>query len=316
MDYKVSEDKVGKRLDAFLSELENLDISRSFAKNLIENEDATVNKQASKASYKLKFGDVVCLDLPEPEELNIPAEDIPLDIVFEDDDLMVINKPVNMITHPAPGVNTGTLVNAILYHIKKTGGKLSDINGVLRPGIVHRLDKDTSGLILVAKSNLAHKSLSDQIQDRTCKRTYWALVHENIKENSGTINKPIGRHPQQRNKMFAFSSLDESSNARHATTHYKVLDRYNHKDKNYCLVECSLDTGRTHQIRVHMSHIKRPIMGDYTYSAPDKHGFKIERPMLHSKKISFLHPISKKNIFFETDLPNDFNRIHSLLRAD
>lgn len=301
----INQEDTGKRIDQFLSEHKDLSLSRSYIKTLIANEQILVNTKASKASYKLRVGDELNVEIPEAEEINIEPEKLPLDIVFEDDELLVINKAAGMVVHPAPGLVSGTLVNAVLYHCKDS---LSDINGKLRPGIVHRLDKDTTGLILVAKSNRAHQSLSEQIQNRTCKRIYNAIVHENIKEDSGDIVRPIGRHPKEGHKMFCFADLNESPNARYAKTNYKVLDRFEFRAKKFSLVQCQLDTGRTHQIRVHMSFLKHPILGDSTYSAPET-ALKPKRPMLHAKKIAFKHPVTDEELSFETELPEDFARI-------
>jgi len=316
MKLVVDESNQGKRLDLFISEHEDLEISRSYVKNLVEDGQIKVNDKLSKASYKLRLADVVEVIVPEPQVIDIEAENIPLEVVFEDEHLMVINKPINMITHPSSGQYSGTLVNAVLYHVQKNKSGLSDINGVLRPGIVHRLDKDTSGLILVAKSNLAHKSLAQQIQDRSCKRVYHCLVHSNLKNDKGMVNRPIGRHPKERLRMHSFDSLDQSPNARLATTHYRVLERYNFHSKNFTLVECSLDTGRTHQIRVHMSWLRNPIVGDTTYGAPEKSPIASSRPLLLSKKLSFTHPISQESLYFELSYPDDFQRVLDFLKLN
>ncbi len=306
------EEHLDSRLDAYLSGLADLGLSRSYIKKLIDAEHVLVNGNPAKASYKLRSDDEIDIEVPESVPLNIVAENIPLDIVYEDDELMVINKPINMVTHPAPGAYSGTLVNAVMYHIQTQGSKLSDINGVLRPGIVHRLDKDTSGLIVVAKSNVAHQSLTEQIQNRTCKRFYKALVHENIKEDKGTIDKPIGRNPKERHKMAVLTN--GATSAREARTHFKVLERFKFTQKNFTFVECQLDTGRTHQIRVHMSWLKHPIIGDVTYSASKNSPFNVNRPMLHAYKLSFKHPTSAQELSFESALPEDMLRILEVLR--
>ncbi len=310
MKIKVTDENAGLRLDQFLAEHASLKLSRSYIKTLVSKEKILVNSKASKASYKLRLGDEIDLEIPEPEKLEIEAENIALDIVFEDEDLMVINKAAGMVVHPAPSLNSGTLVNAVMYHCKDS---LSDINGKLRPGIVHRLDKDTTGLILVAKSNQAHQSLSEQIQNRSCKRIYNAIVHENFKADQGEIIKPIGRHPKEGHKMFCFNDLNDSPNARYAKTNYRILKRFEFKSKKFTLLECQLDTGRTHQIRVHMSFLKHPILGDSSYSAPESSVIKANRPMLHAKKISFSHPVSSEELNFEIDLPDDFHRILKIL---
>lgn len=312
----ISEEQAGKRLDALLTELDlERDISRSYAKQLIEEDAVLVNSKKSKPSYKLKEGDELKFELPEIKELKLEAEDIFLDIIYEDDDLMLINKQAGLVTHPAPGVFSGTLVNAVLHHTKTTGAKLSDINGVLRPGIVHRLDKDTTGLILVAKSNLVHKSLAEQIKNRTCSRQYVCLVQAKFPESKFSISKAIGRHPKDRIKMHYFDSFENSSSARYACTHFSEIDNFYYKNKNYSLLEAKLDTGRTHQIRVHLASLKKPIMGDLLYGASDKLPFKLERPLLHSRKIKFTHPVLNKEMSFEVDLPEDMQRILWLLRA-
>lgn len=320
MKFTIDENHLDERLDFFITTLDGEKISRSYAKTLIENGNVKVNQKASKGSYKLKSNDEVEVDLPEPELVNVVAENIPLDIVYEDDHLIVVNKPIGMVTHPAPGTYTGTLVNAVLYHVQEQAkaGKssgLSDMNGVLRPGIVHRLDKDTSGLIVVAKSNEAHQSLSTQIQDRTCSRVYNCIVHDNIKEDQGVINKPIGRNPVERHKMTTFEHVNIKNNSRDARTRFKVLERFLHKGKTYTLVECKLDTVRTHQIRVHMSWMKRPIVGDFIYSAPEKIPFKVNRPMLHAVELSFNHPITGEELTFKSTPTEDFQRILTILRG-
>ena len=291
------------RLDLFLSKSEDLDISRQYAQDLLKAGNVLVNNKTAKASYKLKEGDLLQIEIPAPEKLDILAEDIPLEIVYEDEDLIVVNKPINMVTHPAAGVSSGTLVNALMHHC---GDSLSDINGVQRPGIVHRLDKDTSGLIIVAKNNKAHNSLAKQIQEKTLERRYQCIVQSNIKENSGFINRNIGRHPKHRHKMAV-----TDSSGRNALTKWWVKKRFDLGNNNlFCLVECKLETGRTHQIRVHMSWFRHPIVGDKTYGPEKvKYPFKVERPMLHSFKMSFVHPSSGETMSFEVPLPDDFQEL-------
>ncbi|MDD9898331.1 MAG: RluA family pseudouridine synthase [Candidatus Melainabacteria bacterium] len=306
---KVLVEESGLRLDAYLSQLSELGLSRSYLKKLIEAGNIQVNGKACKASYKLELDDEIELELPEAEELQIKAEKIPIDIVYEDEHLLVINKPIAMVVHPAPGLYSGTLVNAVLHHCKD---QLSDINGVLRPGIVHRLDKDTSGLIVVAKSNEAHQSLAKQIQDRTCKRRYRAIVQGKIKENRGEINKAIGRDTRDRKRM----SVSTAANARHALTRYQVLEHLEFGGKNYSYIECELDTGRTHQIRVHMASINFPIIGDLVYGASKKTSFNVERPMLHAYKLSFKHPLSGEDLSFEAPEAPDFKAILDILRPN
>lgn len=309
-EINVTDDHVGKRLDVLLHD--DLELSRSHLKDLIENQDILVNQKKAKASYKLKSNDQISVIMPEATELDIEAQDIPLDIVYEDDDLIVVNKPIGMITHPAPGVVKDTLVNALLFHF---AGNLSGINGKLRPGIVHRLDKDTSGLILVAKNNLAHESLAEQIQNKTCQRIYQCLVQGKIKIEGASleINKLIGRDPKQRNRMAVIT--DSHMKSRSALTIVKLIEHLRFKENNYSFIECELKTGRTHQIRVHLSHIRHPILGDLTYGAKKSNHIRIERPLLHAKKISFNHPRDNKKMFFEIDLASDFNKVLEILRS-
>ncbi len=307
---KPKEEAIGSRLDIYIHE--NYDLSRGYIKTLIEDGHILLNSKKTKASYKLKLDDEIELSIPEATEIDIVAEDIPLEIVFEDKDLALINKPINMITHPAPGVSSGTLVNALLHHFGKTG--LSEINGKIRPGIVHRLDKDTSGLIIVAKNNQAHEELAKQIQEKTCKRIYQCLVSGKFKEKSLEINRAIGRDPKARNKMAVIDSLNAKS--RPAVTIVKLKENLRFKEKDYSYLECELKTGRTHQIRVHLSHIRHPILGDFTYGAKKSTHIKIERPLLHAKKISFFHPKTKEELNFEIDIADDFKKILSILRSD
>ncbi|MDA0771696.1 MAG: RluA family pseudouridine synthase [Cyanobacteria bacterium] len=308
MKIVIDEPGVDTRLDVFLGEYEGLKLSRSYIKKLIDQGQITVDGKEKKASYKLSLDDEIDIIIPDAEELNLVAENIPLDIIYEDDDLMVINKPINMIVHPAPGIYSGTLVNAVLYH---AGASLSDINGVLRPGIVHRLDKDTSGLIVVAKSNDAHQSLAKQIQDRTCKRFYKAITQGKFKESKGEINKPIGRDPKERKRMAVV--LSARTKSRSALTKFKVLEALEFGGKHYSLIECELETGRTHQIRVHMSSYNHPIIGDYIYNASKKTGFNVKRPMLHAYRLSFEHPRTQERMFFEAPVADDFEAILGIL---
>lgn len=258
----------GVRLDGFLNEqIESM--SRNYAQKLIEEGKVTVNnKLVIKKNHKLKEGDQVVIELPEPEVLDIVGEDIPLDVVYEDDDVLIINKPQGMVVHPAPGNYTGTLVNAIMHHTDN----LSSINGVIRPGIVHRIDKNTSGLLMIAKNNIAHNSLADQLKDHSSMREYMAIVHGNIREDRGTVNAPIGRHPKNRLKNAVVQGGKE------AVTHFFVEERYG----QFTLVRLRLETGRTHQIRVHMAHIGHPLLGDDVYG-PKKSKIKYEGQLLHAK---------------------------------
>jgi len=285
------------RLDIYLSE--NIkDKSRSYIQNLIKSGKVLINGNIKKGSYKLKLNDEVEVEIPENEKLNVEPENIPIDIVYEDSDVIVVNKPQGMVVHPAPGNYSGTLVNALLYHCTD----LSGINGVLRPGIVHRIDKDTSGILVVAKNDMAHKKLAEQLKEHSMNRIYNALVEGVLKEDTGTIDKPLGRHPNQRIKMAVVKD------GRRAVTHYKVLNRY----KNNTLIECKLETGRTHQIRVHMSSIGHPIVGDPVYGY-SKQKFKLEGQMLHAKKLGFIHPATNKYMEFDSELPEYFKKIIEII---
>ena len=297
---KVSEGEEG-RLDKYLSDkLE--DMTRSYLKKLISDDKAVlVNGNPAKPNYKLKPGDIIELAVPEPIELEIKAENISLDIVYEDNDMLVVNKPQGMVVHPAAGNYTGTLVNALLYHC---GDSLSGINGEKRPGIVHRIDKDTSGLLLVAKNDIAHQKLSSQIKEHSLTRAYKALVHGNIKQDSGRIDAPIGRHPSDRKKMTI-----TDKNSREAVTNFRVLERYG----RYTFVECILETGRTHQIRVHMSKNGHPIVGDKTYGVK-KEEFNLTGQLLHAYKVGFIHPVSGEYMEFVSELPDYYMNVLDRLR--
>ncbi len=297
---KVSEGEEG-RLDKYLSDkLE--DMTRSYLKKLISDDKAVlVNGNPATPNYKLKPGDIIELAVPEPIELEIKAENISLDIVYEDNDMLVVNKPQGMVVHPAAGNYTGTLVNALLYHC---GDSLSGINGEKRPGIVHRIDKDTSGLLLVAKNDNAHQKLSSQIKEHSLTRAYKALVHGNIKQDSGRIDAPIGRHPSDRKKMTI-----TDKNSREAVTNFRVLERYG----RYTFVECILETGRTHQIRVHMSKNGHPIVGDKTYGVK-KEEFNLTGQLLHAYKVGFIHPVSGEYMEFVSELPDYYMNVLDRLR--
>ena len=271
-------------------------------KKLISDDKAvSVNGNPAKPNYKLKPGDIIELAVPEPIELEIKAENISLDIVYEDNDMLVVNKPQGMVVHPAAGNYTGTLVNALLYHC---GDSLSGINGEKRPGIVHRIDKDTSGLLLVAKNDNAHQKLSSQIKEHSLTRAYKALVHGNIKQDSGRIDAPIGRHPSDRKKMTI-----TDKNSREAVTNFRVLERYG----RYTFVECILETGRTHQIRVHMSKNGHPIVGDKTYGVK-KEEFNLTGQLLHAYKVGFIHPVSGEYMEFVSELPDYYMNVLDRLR--
>lgn len=296
-ELKVSGNQAGMRLDKFLAEYGG--ISRSYAAKLAEEGRVTVNGSPAGKKTKLAEGDEITVELPEPEELEAVPQDIPLDIVYEDDQLIVVNKPQGMVVHPAPGNSDGTLVNGLLYHCS-----LSSINGVIRPGIVHRIDKDTSGLLVVAKTNEAHESLSAQLKERKALRRYNCIVNGNIKEDEGTVNAPIGRHPTDRKRMAVIDG------GREAITHYRVLERFG----QYTLVECVLETGRTHQIRVHMAYIGHSIVGDPVYGVK-KERFKTNGQLLHAKTIGFVHPVTGELMEFDSELPPYFTEVLSRLRS-
>ncbi len=292
MTLTVTQEYDSVRIDKFLAEaIETL--TRSAVQKLIENDNISVNGKLPAKNLKLKTGDEITVCLPEPEVCEALPENIPLNIVYEDDDLLVVNKPRGMVVHPAAGNYTGTLVNALLYHC---GESLSGINGVIRPGIVHRIDKDTSGLLIVAKNDFAHNLLAEQIKVHSFTRKYQAVVAGNVKDDSGTVNAPIGRHPADRKKMAV-----TAKNSREAITHYKVLARY----KGYTHVELTLETGRTHQIRVHMAYIGHPVAGDPVYSGK-KYLTKLNGQCLHAYYISFVHPRTKQTLTFSAPLPDYF----------
>ena len=297
-EFKVDESSVGTRLDVFIaSKFENK--SRSYIQGILEGENATVNGKCRKSNYKLKLEELITLDIPDPVELDVKAEEIPLDVLYEDSDVIVINKPQDMVVHPAPGNYSGTLVNALLNHCTD----LSGINGVLRPGIVHRIDKDTSGALVVAKNDNAHNSLAAQLKDHSMTRSYLALVEGIIKSDTGTIDEPIGRHPKDRIKMAVVES------GKKAVTHFKVIERF---DSN-TLVECNLETGRTHQIRVHMAKIGHPLVGDLIYGYK-KQSFNLKGQALHAKKLGFIHPSTNEYMEFISPLPSYFEKLITKLK--
>ena len=292
--FRVIKQEAGKRIDAYISSVDN-EISRTAAQRLIDEQAITVNGNKTKASYKVQENDLIEIQENEPKEIELKAEDIPIEIIYEDEDIIVVNKPKGLVVHPAVGNPDGTLVNAIMAICKDS---LSGIGGEIRPGIVHRLDKDTSGILIVAKNDTAHINLSEQIKNHEVEKTYIALVRGIVKENEATINMPIGRSTKDRKKMAV------SKSGKNAITHFKVLKRY---DK-YTLLEIKIETGRTHQIRVHLSHIGYPVVGDYTYSN-GRNDFNVEGQMLHSKKIKFKHPKSEKEMELEAKLPEYFQEI-------
>lgn len=284
------------RADKFISD--NSDISRSYAAKLISDGCVTLNGKSINKKTKLSSGDEVVIKMPEPQEIEAKPENIPIDIVYEDDSVIVVNKPQGLVVHPAPGNMTGTLVNGLLYHCS-----LSSINGAVRPGIVHRIDKDTSGLLVVAKTNEAHEALSEQLKEQKPLRRYWCIVNGNIKEDSGTIDKPIGRHPTDRKRMAVIEC------GRNAVTHFKVLERFG----QHTLVECTLQTGRTHQIRVHMASMGHSIVGDPVYGVK-KEREKAKGQLLHAKTIGFKHPKTGETMEFSSELPDYFAAVLNKLR--
>jgi 23S rRNA pseudouridine1911/1915/1917 synthase len=292
-EFIVSEAQNGLRFDKLCVEILP-ELSRTRIQELIENGFITINDLEVKANTKVKINDIISAEWPEDEELKVEAEEMDLDVLYEDSDLIVVNKPKGMVVHPGAGNPNHTLVNGLLAHCKD----LSGINGVLRPGIVHRIDKDTSGCLVVAKNDLAHQNLSEQLAKRTLKRTYIALVHGVIQHNVGTIEAPIGRDKSDRQKMTV-----TSMNARPALTHFKVMKRY----EAYTLVECQLDTGRTHQIRVHFQYINFPIVGDPKYSI--KKTLETQGQCLHAQRIEFIHPRTQEVMQFEADMPEVFKNV-------
>lgn len=297
MELKVLNVDVGKRLDNFI--VQNVDnLTRSYIKNLIDDELITVNGKKQKAGYALKENDIVNIQIPEDKEANIKAEDIKLNIMYEDDDILIVDKEKGMVVHPASGNYSGTMVNSLMYSHKD---KLSSINGTIRPGIVHRIDKDTSGILVVAKNDNAHKKLSEQFKVHSITRKYIALVKGIIKEDTMDIDYPIGRSSKDRKKMAV-----TYKNSKEAKTHIKVLKRF--YNSNVTLVEATLETGRTHQIRVHMAYVGHPLVGDEVYGKKDPR-FKIEGQMLHAKTLGFIHPTKNSYIEFESNLPEYYLEI-------
>ena len=293
-EYIVSQEEKGKRLDAYISSA-NTDITRTSAQRLIEDGNILVNGKNVKVSYKIQENDKISVEIPEPKQIELKAQNIPIEIIYEDSDIIVVNKPKGMVVHPANGNPDGTLVNAIMAICKDS---LSGIGGEIRPGIVHRIDKDTSGLLIVAKNDNAHVKMSEQIKNHEVKKTYIALVRGVFKENEATIDMPIGRSTSDRKKMAV------NKNGKNAITHIKVLKRF---DK-YTLLQVNIETGRTHQIRVHLSHIGYPIVGDYTYSN-GKNEFDVIGQCLHAQKLEFKHPITQKDMCLEAELPQYFKDI-------
>ena len=298
-EYIVSQEEKGKRLDAYIPSVD-LDITRTSAQRLIEDGNILVNGKNAKVSYKIQENDKISVEIPKPKQIELKAQDIPIEIIYEDSDIIVVNKPKGMVVHPANGNPDGTLVNAIMAICKDS---LSGIGGEIRPGIVHRIDKDTSGLLIVAKNDNAHVKMSEQIKSHEVKKTYIALVRGVFKENEATIDMPIGRSTSDRKKMAV------NKNGKDAITHIKVLKRF---DK-YTLLQVNIETGRTHQIRVHLSHIGYPIVGDYTYSN-GKNEFDVVGQCLHAQKLEFKHPITQKDMCLEAELPQYFKDILDKLK--
>lgn len=310
MTHRASNSDSGLRLDAYCAQVSEL--SRSAAARLIEEGAVSVNGRVEAKKYTVREGDIIEILLPEVKECEAVAENIPLDVVYEDDDIIVINKPKGMVVHPAPGNYSGTLVNALLYHCADS---LSGIGGVMRPGIVHRIDKDTSGLLVVAKNDEAHNALSEELKYHGIVREYRALVSGGFKDDSGTVNYPIGRHPVDRKKQAVLPNGDH--NAREAITHYQVLERFG----GVSYLALQLETGRTHQIRVHMSYTGHPLLGDEVYQK-NKTQFEKKHPSLfagqalHAKRLTLTHPKTGQRMSFECDLPTEFEKALDLLRKE
>ena len=296
----VSPEDAGVRIDKYLAE-QLPDITRSYLQKLLKDGSVQMNGKPVKASTKTAVGAVIALTIPEPEEPEILPENIPLDILYEDSDVILINKPKNMVVHPAAGHYTGTLVNALMYHCR---GDLSGINGVLRPGIVHRIDKDTTGVLIVCKNDRAHNALAEQLKEHSITRKYRAIVCGNLKEDEGTVDAPLGRHPQDRKKMAIVRS-----GGKRAVTHYRVLERFG----NDTYIECQLETGRTHQIRVHMASIGHPLLGDEVYG-PARQPFSLEGQTLHAGVLGFIHPRTGEYVEFSAPLPAYFEELLEKLR--
>ena len=298
--YEVDTAGAGRRLDQYLSECEP-ELTRSYLQKLIRDGSVLLEGRPAKAGVKLSQGMKIELTLPEAKELEILPEDLPLDILYEDRDVILVNKPKGMVVHPSAGHHTGTLVNALLFHCQ---GELSGINGILRPGIVHRIDKDTTGVLIACKNDRAHNALAGQLKEHTITRRYRALVCGNLKEDEGTVDAPIGRHPVERKKMAVVRS-----GGKQAVTHYRVLERFG----AYTYIECRLETGRTHQIRVHMASIGHPLLGDEVYGR-GKNPFHLEGQTLHAMVLGFVHPSTGEYMEFEAPLPEYFEKLLRKLR--
>lgn len=293
---EMEDERIDKCISGYME-----DLSRSYVQKVIKDGSVSVNDTTVKANYRVKVDDRVRFVIPDSVEPDIPAQEIPLDVLYEDRDILIVNKPKNMVVHPAPGHYEGTLVNAILYHCR---GELSGINGVLRPGIVHRIDKDTTGSVIVCKNDEAHRAVANLLKAHDITRKYRAVVYGNVKEDQGTVNAPIGRHPNDRKKMAV-----NEKNGKRAVTHYQVLERFG----QYTYIECQLETGRTHQIRVHMASIGHPLLGDAVYTGR-KAPFHLEGQVLHAMTIGFVHPGSGQYVEFEAPLPEYFEKLLEKLR--
>ncbi len=300
-EFVVAPEDAGVRIDRYLSD-QCQDISRSYLQKLLKEQSVLVEEKPVKSNYKVNTGDRISLTLPEIREPEIVPEDIPLDIVYEDKDIILINKPKGMVVHPAAGHYSGTLVNGLMSHCRS---ELSGINGVMRPGIVHRIDMDTTGVLIVCKNDMAHNSISEQLKDHSITRRYAAIVHGVLKDDEGTINAPIGRHPIDRKKM----SINEK-NGRDAITHYRVLERF----RQYTYIECQLETGRTHQIRVHMASTGHPLLGDSVYG-PAKCPFRLNGQTLHAGVLGIIHPRTGEYMEFTAPLPDYFEELLRKLRT-
>lgn len=298
-EFLVEEDEEGDRLDVYLAD-QFVDMSRSYIQKIIKDKKVTVNGKIEKSKYLVKEEDKIVIEIPKPKVLEVVPQDITIEIVYEDDDIIIVNKPQGMVVHPAPGNYEGTLVNAILYHCK---GNLSSINGVIRPGIVHRIDKDTSGILMIAKNNNAHNCLAEQLKDHSITREYEFICHGVFKEDNVTVDRPIGRNPKDRLKMAIVP------NGKRAVTHFEVIERFN----GYTHVRARLETGRTHQIRVHAMSINHPLVGDPVYG-PKNSKIKLNGQALHAKKLGFIHPTTKEYIEFDSELPDYFQKLLEKLR--
>lgn len=300
LNYLISNEEQGQRIDKYLS-LMIEEKSRSFIQGLIDDKKVMANGKVIKSNYKLKNNDEITVEMPDPIELNVESEEMDLDIIYEDEDVILVNKSKGVVVHPAPGNYTGTLVNGILHHCSD----LSGINGVIRPGIVHRIDKDTSGILVIAKNDESHNKLAVQFKDHSIKREYYALVEGRFSNTTGTINKPLGRDKKDRIKM----AINEDG--KRAVTHYEVLEQY---DKGISLVKCTLETGRTHQIRVHMASIGHPLVGDLVYGYK-RQKFNIEGQVLHAKTLGFIHPRTNEYMEFTSELPEYFKELLNKLNS-